>query len=173
MNTTNDIHMFMDEQTIASKVSDMAKEITRDYEGKEIVFITILKGAIFFATDLIRNVPNISFLDFMQVSSYEGTESSDTLVVKKDLDSSIEGKHVIIVEDILDTGKTLSYLQDYLLSKNPSSVKTAVLLDKPSKREIPVVADYVGFEIEDKFVVGYGLDYNQRFRHLPYIGYFE
>lgn len=172
-NNLTDVPVFMNEDTIQARVLEMAKQISTDYEGKEVIFIIVLKGSIFFATDLIRRIPCNSILEFMQVSSYKGTTSTNKLVVKKDLDYNICGKDVIIVEDIVDTGKTLSYLHEYLLSKNPNSLKIAVLLDKACKREVPINADYVGFEIEDKFVVGYGFDLDQNLRHLPYLGYFK
>lgn len=172
-NEINDLHMFMTENTIQERIASMANQISTDYNGKDIVYIIILKGAIFFATDLIRRIPCNSNLEFMQVSSYKGTQSTNKLDIKKDIGIDIFGKDVIIVEDIVDTGNTLSYLKEYLLSKKPNTLKIAVLLDKSCKRQVPISADYVGFEIDDKFVVGYGFDIDQNLRHLPYLGYFK
>ena len=151
----------------------MAKQIQKDYEGKEIVFVGILKGSVMFMTELAKNIKSSVELDFMDVSSYEGTESTQKVTIHKDIRNSIEGKDVVIVEDIIDTGRTLTYVLDYLKQKNPSSIKIATMLTKPSRRIIELNVDYIGFAIEDKFVVGYGLDYNEKYRNLPYIGYIE
>ena len=151
----------------------MAKQIQKDYEGKEIVFVGILKGSVMFMTELAKNIKSSVELDFMDVSSYEGTESTQKVTIHKDIRNSIEGKDVVIVEDIIDTGRTLTYVLDYLKQKNPSSIKIATMLTKPSRRIIELNVDYIGFAIEDKFVVGYVLDYNEKYRNLPYIGYIE
>ena len=151
----------------------MAKQIEKDYEGKEIVFIGILKGSVMFMAELAKNVKSNVQLDFMEASSYEGTESTGNVRINKDIQNSIEGKDVIIVEDIIDTGRTLTYVKEYLKQKNPNSIKIATMLSKPSRRVMELDVDYIGFAIEDKFVVGYGLDYNEKYRNLPYIGYIE
>lgn len=169
-----DIKVLIDEQTIQSKILKMAEQISKDYAGKEITLICILRGSTFFTVDLAKRIRNNMKLEFIEVSSYEtGTESSEKIKLNKDINSSIEGKDILVVEDIIDTGRTLSYLMTYLKDKNPNSIKLCTLLNKPSRRIIDVEVDYVGFEIEDKFVVGYGLDINQYYRNLPYIGYVE
>ena len=151
----------------------MERQIEKDYEGKDIVFIGILKGSIMFMAELAKNIKNNVEMDFMDVSSYEGTESTGNIKINKDIRNSIEGKDVIIVEDIIDTGRTLTYLVEYLKQKNPNSLKIATMLSKPSRRIMELNVDYIGFAIDDKFVVGYGLDYNEKYRNLPYIGYLE
>ena len=151
----------------------MGKQIQKDYEGKEIVFVGILKGSVMFMSELAKNIKSSVELDFMDVSSYKGTESTKKVNINKDIRNSIEGKDVIIVEDIIDTGRTLTYVLEYLKQKNPNSIKIATMLSKPSRRVMELNVDYIGFAIEDKFVVGYGLDYNEKYRNLPYIGYIE
>lgn len=160
------------ESEISNAVKRMGMEITKDYTGKEIVFVSVLSGAFMFVADLIREVKLDSYIDFMQVSTYgSSTETSGQFKIKKDLTNDIEGKDVIIVEDILDTGFTLSMLVDYLKSKNPASVKIAAFIDKPARRKHTIDADYIGFTMEDdSFIVGYGLDYGQKYRNLPYVG---
>ena len=145
----------------------------KDYEGKDIVFIGILKGSVIFMSELAKNIKNNVEMDFMDVSSYEGTESSGDVRINSDIRNSIKGKDVIIIEDIIDTGRTLTYLIEYLKQKNPSSIKIATMLSKPSRRIMELNVDYIGFSINDEFVVGYGLDYNEKYRNLPYIGYIE
>ena len=160
-------------EKIEKRIEELAEEISKDYEGKSIEFIVVLKGAVIFAVELAMKVkPNIRF-DFIEISSYSGTESTGVLKVNKDLKADIEGKDVLIVEDIIDTGRTLSYLRDYLLSKNPNSLKICTLVNKPSRRIIDVPIDYNGFDIEDKFIVGYGFDIDGDYRNMPYIGYIE
>ncbi len=156
---------------IHERIQALAAEIERDYpEGDEIHLVAVLKGGFMFMADLVRAMSAHVTLDFMAVSSYgKGTKSSGQVRVLKDLDSSLEGRHVIIVEDIVDTGLTLSYLQDILRARAPKTVRTACLLSKPSRRQIDVQVEYIGFTIEDKFVVGYGLDYGEKYRNLPYI----
>ena len=161
------------EEEIQKRIAEVAEEIDRDYNGEEIVVISILKGAIFFTVDLVKKMKTPIQLEVMQVSSYSGTESTGELIVKKDLDHNIEGKNVLIVEDIIDTGTTLSYLKDYLASKNPKTLKIAVLADKYERRKAQVKLDYKCFEIPDKFVVGYGFDVDENGRNIPYIGYIE
>ena len=167
------IKVLYSEEELQKRIAEVAQEIDKDYEGKTITVISVLKGAIFFTVDLVTKMKTPIELEVMQVSSYEGTESTGKINVKKDLDNSIEGKDVLIVEDIVDTGRTLSHLKEYLLSKKPNSLKIAVLADKKERREVEVNIDYTGFEIPNKFVIGYGLDYDEAYRDLPYIGYIE
>jgi hypoxanthine phosphoribosyltransferase len=154
---------------IRDRVKQMAQEIHRDHpDGVHLV--CVLKGAFVFLSDLARQLPSTTTLDFMAVSSYgTSTKSSGQVQVLKDLDSSVEGRDVVIVEDIVDTGLTLTYLQDIVRARSPRHLRTACLLSKPSRRKIDVKVEYVGFTIEDKFVVGYGLDYAEQYRNLPYI----
>lgn len=161
------------EEELQEKIKEIAEKIDENYKGKEVVVVSILKGAIFFTVDLVKKMSTPIVLETMQVSSYSGTESTGNITVKKDLDSSIEGKDVLIVEDIVDSGYTLKYLKDYLLSKNPKSLKIAVLMDKKERRIVDVNIDYVCFEIPNKFVVGYGFDVDEKGRNIPYVGYIE
>ena len=159
---------------LAARINDLAKEIRQDFPAGQLHFICVLKGAFLFLGDLIRALEGDVTIDFMACSSYgTGTTSSGEVRLSKDLDSGLEGRDVIIVEDIVDTGLTLHYLQDILLARGPRSLRTACLLSKPSRRKIDVTIDYVGFTIEDRFVVGYGLDYAEQYRNLPYIGVLE
>lgn len=159
------------EEQIEDRVAELGKQITNDYKGKDLVLIGILKGAIVFFSDLIREIKIPVTVDFMAVSSYgDSHESSGAVRILKDLDVSIEGKHILIVEDIVDTGLTLSYLKRILQSRNPQSIKVVSFLEKPERRIVDTKADYVGFSIPDEFVVGYGLDYAEQYRSLPYIG---
>lgn len=168
-----EIKELISKEKIEKRIEELAEEISRDYEGKNIEFIVVLKGAAIFAVELAMKVkPNIRF-DFIEISSYSGTESTGILKVNKDLKVDIEGKDVLIVEDIIDTGRTLSYLKEYLLSKNPNSLKICTLVSKPSRRIVDVPIDYNGFEIEDKFIVGHGFDIDEDYRNMPYIGYIE
>lgn len=168
-----EINVLINKAKLEKRIEEMAKQIEKDYEGKEIVFIGILKGSVMFMAELAKNVKSNVQLDFMEASSYEGTESTGNVRINKDIQNSIEGKDVIIVEDIIDTGRTLTYVKEYLKQKNPNSIKIATMLSKPSRRVMELDVDYIGFAIEDKFVVGYGLDYNEKYRNLPYIGYIE
>lgn len=162
------------EEQIHQKIKDLAKEIEKDTQGEKIVMIGILKGAVVFVSDLMREIKKDVELDFMAVSSYgDKTESSGVVQLLKDIDVDIEGRDVVIVEDIVDTGLTLDYLKRYLLQRKPRSIRIATLLDKSCRREVEIDIDYVGFEIEDVFVVGYGIDYAQRYRNLPYVGRIE
>ena len=159
---------------LAARINDLAKEIRQDFPAGQLHFICVLKGAFLFLGDLIRAMEGDVTIDFMACSSYgTGTTSSGEVRLSKDLDSGLEGRDVIIVEDIVDTGLTLHYLQEILLARGPRSLRTACLLSKPSRRKIDVTIDYVGFTIEDRFVVGYGLDYAEQYRNLPYIGVLE
>ncbi len=165
----------MDETQVEQTIAKLAERISQDYKGKEIHLICVLKGGVFFTCELAKRISVPVTLDFMSVSSYgAGTSSSGVVKIVKDLDESITGKEVLIVEDIIDSGRTLSYLMKLLKQRNPASVKLCTMLDKPERRVVEdVVVDYVGFHIPDQFVVGYGLDYNQRYRNLPYIGVVE
>ena len=169
-----EIKTLIDEQKLQSRISEIAKQIEEEYKGKEITLICILKGSIFFTVDLAKKINGDVRLEFIRVSSYgEGTESSGEIKMKLDLKDSIQGKDVIVIEDIIDTGRTLSYLLEYLKMKDPNSVKLCALLDKPDRRVVDVKVDYTGFQIPDKFVIGYGLDYDEKYRNLPYVGYIE
>ena len=161
------------EAAIAARVKEVGREIRRDAGNDPILLLGVLKGAFMFMADLMRDIGGDVQCDFIAVSSYAGTESTGEVQIKKDVDSPLEGRRVVIVEDIVDTGLTLHYLQGALRNRQPASLKTACLLSKPSRRKIDVPVDYVCFEIEDKFVVGYGLDFNEQYRNLPYIGVVE
>ena len=159
------------EEALRTRVQELAGQIDRDYAGREPILISVLRGSFVFMADLVRSITLPCTLDFMAVSSYgAGTTSSGQVKITKDLSESIEGKDVIVVEDILDSGVTLSYLKNYLSVRQPASISIVTLLDKPSRRRADIKADYVGFEVEDAFVVGYGLDYAEKYRNLPYIG---
>ncbi len=157
-------------QQIQGRVAEMAAEIRRDFPD-DVHLIAVLKGAFVFLSDLVRHIPGKVSLDFMATSSYAtGTTTSGEVKLVKDLDLTLDGRHVIIVEDIVDSGLTLHYLHEILRARNPKTLRTACLLSKPSRRRVEVPVEYVGFTIEDRFVVGYGLDYAEQFRNLPYIG---
>ena len=161
--------ILLSEAQIQKRVADMAAEIRRDFRG-DVHMVAVLKGAFVFLSDLARNMNGHVSLDFMAVSSYaKGTTNSGEVRLLKDLDTTLDGKNVLIVEDIVDTGLTLTYLQEILRARNPHSLRTACLLSKPSRRKVDVKVEYIGFSIEDKFVVGYGLDYAEHYRNLPYI----
>lgn len=163
--------IMISEEEIRETVRGIGERINNDYAGKEIILVVILKGSLVFAADLMRELRIPVRLDFMQASSYgSGTESSGVINIKKDLDNDIAGREVLIVEDILDSGNTLAALKKLLLARNPAGVKICTLLSKPSRRTADIEADYVGKCIPDEFVVGYGLDFDERYRNLPYIG---
>ena len=162
--------ILISEEEIQKKVAEMGKKISQDFRDKDPLFVGVLKGCFIFMVDLMRYVDIRCSMDFMAVSSYSGTSSTGAVKINKDLSEDIEGRHVIIVEDILDSGVTLSYLKQYLMVRKPASISIATLMDKPARRKADVYADYSCFEIPDAFVVGYGLDYNERYRNLPYIG---
>lgn len=167
----NDIEsVFFTEEAIAEKVAELGAQISKDFEGKDPIFVGVLKGCFVFMADLMRHVTIPCSVDFMGVSSYKGTTSTGAVEIQKDLKENIEGRHIIMVEDILDSGLTLSYLKQHLEGRKPASFTIATLMDKPSRRKAPVYAQYSCFEVPDAFVVGYGLDYNERYRNLPYIG---
>ena len=157
-------------EELEAHVAEIGAQISRDFEGKDPIFIGVLKGCFIFMADLMRHVSIKCSMDFMAVSSYSGTTSTGAVKINKDLSEDIEGRHIIIVEDILDSGVTLNYLKNFLLVRKPASISIATLMDKPARRKADVYADYSCFEIPDAFVVGYGLDYNERYRNLPYIG---
>ena len=159
------------EQELKDRVAEIAARIDRDYAGKEPMLISVLRGSFIFMADLARAITLPCTVDFMAVSSYgSGTTSSGQVKITKDLSESIEGRDIIVVEDILDSGNTLSYLFQLLQARHPASVRLCTLLDKPSRRTKPITADYTGFTVDDLFVVGYGLDYAEKYRNLPYIG---
>lgn len=159
-------------EQLQARIADLGADITRDYAGKDLLLVCILKGGVLFLTDLIREIRIPHAIEFMAISSYGGTrtESSGIVRIIMDLDSSIENRNVLIVEDIIDTGRTLSYINENLRTRNPSSLKVCALLNKQSRREVDVPLDYVGFDIPNEFVVGYGLDYNEIYRNLPFVG---
>ncbi len=167
----DDIGVLISEEKLMKRIEEVANQINNDFAGKEVSLLCILKGSVFFTCELAKRITLPVKLDFMQISSYgAGTVSSGSVKIKKELDESIEGKNCIIVEDIIDSGRSMSYLLPMLLEKNPASLKLCTLLDKPERREFEVKADYTCFEIPDEFVVGFGLDYDQKYRNLPYIG---
>lgn len=169
----NKIKVLIDEETIQKRINELALEISNDYNNEEIVFICILKGASYFAIDLSKKIINNDvILDFMKVSSYgNNLESTGTINLTLDTSIDIKNKNVIIIEDIIDTGLTLNYLYEYLKNKKPKTLKICTLLDKKERRQENIVIDYTGFQIENKFVIGYGLDFEDRYRNLPYVGY--
>ena len=166
------LKVLLSQQEIADKVCEIGKQITKDYEGKNLLMVSVLKGSVVFMADLMRAVQIPCAIDFMVVSSYGGANTSSTDLVKiiKDLDADLTGRDVLIVEDILDTGITLSKLVPVLKMRNPGSVKICTILSKPSRRMADIEPDYCGFEVPDEFVVGYGLDYDEKYRNLPYVG---
>ncbi len=172
---SENIRVMISEKEVDERIHEMAEAINRDYAGKDNVhLICILKGSVFVTTELAKRITIPVTMDFMSVSSYGGgTESSGRVRIIKDLDESIEGKDVIIIEDIIDSGRTLRYLMDMLEGRKPASLKLCTLLDKPSRRVVDVKVDYTGFEIPDEFVVVFGMDYDQKYRNLPYIGVVE
>ncbi|MCB6994333.1 hypoxanthine phosphoribosyltransferase [bacterium 210820-DFI.6.37] len=162
------------QEQIQQRAKEIGRQITADFQGEEIVLIGILRGAVLWMGDIMKNVDLDMTIDFMAVSSYgASTKSSGVVKIIKDLDSDIEDKHVIIVEDIVDSGTTLNYLKHYLENRNTKSVRICTLLDKPSGRKVDIQADYSGFQVEDLFIVGYGLDYDQKYRNLPYISFLK
>jgi hypoxanthine phosphoribosyltransferase len=171
MNMLNDIkETLISEEELKAKVKEMGQAISRDYAGQEILMIGVLRGAVIFMADLARAIDIPVAIDFMAVSSYGAATSTSGIVrILKDLDESIEGRHLLVVEDIIDSGLTLNYLLDNLKSRNPASIKLCTLLSKPERRKVDVPVDYTGFTIPDEFVVGYGLDYAEKYRNLPFI----
>ena len=169
---SDNIAVLISQEEVEKRIQEMADQITKEYEGKTVHLIGILKGSVFFLCELAKRIKLPVTMDFIGTSSY-GTESSGIVKFSKDLDESIEGKECIVVEDILDSGRTLSYVLGVLEGRKPASLKIITLLDKPDRRVVPVELDMTGFVIPDKFIVGYGLDYAQKYRNLPYIGVIE
>lgn len=164
----------IEEEMLQKRIEELSKQIEKDYEGKEIVALSVLKGATFFTIDLAKHIHNTMNFEFIEVSSYgANTNSCGRVTLNKDIKGSIEGRDVLIIEDIIDTGRTMKYLIEHLQEKNPTSIKVASLLSKPERREIEIPIDYCGFDIPNKFVVGYGMDFDEKYRNLPYIGYME
>lgn len=166
------ISVLISNEELQKRIKELAEQIDKDYEGKSIHLICILKGSVFFTCALAEKLTIPVTMDFMQVSSYgSGTDSSGKIQVKKDLEESIEGRDVLVIEDIIDSGNTLSYLLPELKERKPASIRLCTLLDKPERRVADVTVEYTGFEVPDKFVVGFGLDHAQKYRNLPYVGY--
>lgn len=165
------LKVLLSEEEILAKVQEIGKQITEDYQNKNLLMVSVLKGSVVFMADLMRCVDCHARIDFMSVSSYgNGTKTSGVVKIIKDLDLNLEGYDLLLVEDILDSGKTLYYLREILKERNPASIKIATLLNKPARREADIVPDYSCFEVPDEFVVGYGLDFAEKYRNLPYIG---
>ena len=170
----DNIRILLPEQEVNERIAELGRQISEDYAGKSVHLICILKGSVFFTCELAKRITVPVSMDFMSVSSYgAGTESSGVVKIKKDLDEPLEGRDVIVVEDIIGSGRTLSYLVKELGERKPAGIRLCTLLDKPERRVTDVKVDYVGFNIPDEFVVGYGLDYAQKYRNLPYIGVVE
>ena len=172
MSMNDDIlRVLYSEEELEAKCAELGAQISKDYEGKNLLLVSVLKGAVVFMTDLMRHITVPCSIDFMVVSSYgSGVKTSGVVKIVKDLDADLAGKDLLIVEDILDTGMTLHYLKQLLQDRNPNSIRIATLLDKPERRRAAVRADYVGYQVPDEFVVGYGLDYDEKYRNLPYVG---
>ena len=165
------LRVLLSEDEIREKVRELGGKITADYKNSNLMLVTVLKGAVVFLADLMRQIDVPAEIDFMVVSSYgSGVKSSGVVKIVKDLDVPLAGKDILIVEDILDSGLTLSYIKELLESRGPRSIRSATLLDKPSRRKVDLQADYIGFSVPDEFVIGYGLDYDEKYRNLPYIG---
>ena len=164
--------ILLTEEQIQTRVKELAAELSVEYAGKDPIFVGVLKGVVMFYADFIKNFTEPCQMDFMWISSYAGTESTGKMNVKQDLSQNIKGRHVVILEDIFDTGNALQYTYDHLITKEPASLKICTLLDKPGRRRagVTVVPDYVGFQIPNEFVVGYGLDFNEHYRNLPFVG---
>ena len=169
------LKVLIDEETLKKRIKEVAKKIEKDYEGEEIIAVCILKGSLYFTVDLTKNInSNKIMIDFMRISSYGNDfKSSGNIKITKDLDVDISGKNVLVIEDIIDSGNTLFYLREELLKRNPKSFKICTLLDKKARRVKNIEPDYTCFDIEDKFVVGYGLDYKDFYRNIPYVEYVE
>ena len=167
----NKIETLISEEKLAARVAELGKQIEKDYQGKDLVCVGLLKGSVVFMTDLIKTINLDLKIDFMKVSSYgNGTDSTGIVKMLKDVDEEVTGKDVLLIEDIVDTGLTLANVKEFMWKKKPNSIKICTLLDKPSRRKADVKAEYVGFEIPDAFVIGYGLDYAEHYRNLPFVG---
>lgn len=166
------LKVLISEEELRTRIAQLGEEITRDYAGKDPVILGVLKGVVVFYADMIRQIRVPCQMDFMCLSSYHGTQSTGNMVVRQDMSVDVTGRHVLILEDIFDTGSSLDYTYRHVLSKNPASIRICTLLDKPERRKpgITLVPDYVGFTIPNEFVVGYGLDFNEHYRNLPYVG---
>ena len=163
--------VLINEEQLKNKVAELGRTISKDYAGKNLLMVSVLKGSVIFMSDLMRAIEIPCRIDFMSVSSYgAGTKTSGVVKIIKDLDIPLKGFDVLVVEDILDSGVTLNYLVGYLNNRNPRSIKIVTLFDKPARRKAPIKADYFGYEVPDEFIVGYGLDYAEKYRNLPYIG---
>ena len=168
------VKVLVPEEDVAKRIKELGEQISKDYAGKQVHLICVLKGGVFFMCELAKRITVPVSMDFMSVSSYgDGTKSSGVVKIAKDLDEPILDKEVLVVEDIIDSGKTLNHLKPMLESRNPASLHLCTLLSKPDRREVEVPVKYIGFEVPDEFVVGYGLDYAQKYRNLPYIGVVE
>ena len=165
-------HILLSEEQIQSKVRELASQLSRDYAGKDPIFVGVLKGVVMFYSDIIRHIETPCQMDFMWISSYEGTESKNKMNVRHDLSQDLKGRHVVILEDIFDTGNSLDYTYKHILTKEPASLEVCTFLDKPERRNpaVTLIPKYVGYVIPNEFVVGYGLDFNEHYRNLPYIG---
>lgn len=164
-------HVLISEEQLQARIAELGRQLTSDYADKKPIFVGVLKGVVMFFTDMVRATPIRCEYDFLAVSSYgSGTATSGTVRMHKDVSSDIAGRHIVILEDILDTGLTLRFVRDHLMAMNPASLKICTLLDKPERRKVDVYADYIGFTIPNEFVVGYGLDYQEEYRNLPFIG---
>ena len=164
------VKVLINEAKIESRLDELAKEIMRDYKDEDIIFVGVLRGAATFMVELAKRIKNNVEYEFIQLESYEGEESTGVVKLKQELTGKIEGKNIIIIEDIIATGRTLEYLKEHIKTFKPKSVKICALLSKPSRRIFELNVDYIGFSIPDEFVVGFGMDYNQKYRNLPYIG---
>lgn len=165
------LQVLFSEEQLRQKCAELGARISRDYEGKNLLMVSVLKGSVVFMADLMRHITVPCGIDFMAVSSYgSGVKTSGVVKINKDLDIDLAGRDILIVEDILDSGMTLAYLTELLRDRGPASIRIAALLDKPSRRKAEVQPDYVGYVVPDEFVVGYGLDYDERYRNLPYVG---
>ena len=162
--------ILLTEEQIKTRIAELGKELTADYAGKDPIIVGVLKGVVVFYADMIREIKTHCEMDFMWISSYAGTNSTGKMEVKRDIASDIKGRHVLILEDIYDTGNSLDFTYRHLLTREPASLKICTLLDKPERRRAAVRADYVGYQVPDEFVVGYGLDYDEKYRNLPYVG---
>lgn len=164
--------VLISQEQIKARVAELGAQIAKDYQGKDLVFVGVLKGVVVFFSDLVRSVDLPCEFDFMWISSYQGTSSTGSMVVKRDVSADLKGRHVVILEDIFDTGNSLEFTYNHLLAKEPASLRICTFLDKPERRRagVSVRADYTGFTIPNEFVVGYGMDFNEKYRNLPYIG---
>ena len=170
----NNIEVLIDEEKLQERITEIANLIKEEYKDEEVVFLSVLKGAVFFTVDLMKKYDGDARINFVRVSSYEGENSTGNITLKIPLKKEhVEVKNIVVVEDIVDTGRTYNYLMEYIKGMNPKSVKSCVLLDKKARRVVPFEADYVGFSIDDLFVIGYGLDYDEKYRNLPYVGYIK